>query len=251
MPSSVPLPANIESREINIKGRRIHYLQFGQGKPVVLLHGGASDSREWQPLMRYSASRPGEACYAFYAPDLPGFGESARDEKGYYLPDFTGFLLGFIDLLKLGRPALAGHSFGARVCLDAAAQPGTDISKLILIDASGLGKVSLFGRFLFAFFGVLRTILRKPQPHPKFLTKEGVDWNYVGDDALKSLKIPTLLIWKNPDPYMPIRNARRAERLIPGAKLVVLNGYGHAPHQQKNNEPFNKVLLDFLDSAKN
>jgi abhydrolase domain-containing protein 6 len=249
MPDTVPAATGIESREINVNGRRIHYLKCGQGKPVVLVHGGASDARDWLSLMKYGNSRPGEG-FTFYAPDLPGFGESARDEKGYYLPDYTEFLLSFIDLLKLDRPGLAGHSFGAQVCLDTAARPSSNISKIVLIDASGLGKVSLFGRMLFAFFGALRAILRKAQPYPKFLTKEGVDWDYVGDKILKSIKIPTLLIWKNPDPYMPIKNARRAAGLIPGAKLVVFKGYGHAPHKQKNKEPFNKVFLDFLDSGK-
>ena len=67
---------------------------------------------------------------------LPGFGESARSEKGYFITDFAEFLTGFIETLKLDRPALAGHSLGARVCLDTAGQPGSNVSKLILIDVS-------------------------------------------------------------------------------------------------------------------
>jgi len=39
--------------------------------------------------------------------------------------------------------------------------------------------------------------------------------------------------------------ARRAVKLIPGARLEVLPGYGHAPHGQ-NSEAFNRLLLDFL-----
>jgi pimeloyl-ACP methyl ester carboxylesterase len=237
------LPAsNIESFELNVRGHHIHYLKAGQGRPVVLVHGGASDSRDWLKLMR-----EGSGNFTFYAPDLPGFGKSARNEQGYFVTDFAEFLTGFIDVLKLDRPALVGHSLGARACLDAAGQPGSYISKLILIDASGLGRISPFGRVLFGFFSVLRKIRGKHQPNPRFLVKEGVDWDYVGDEALRSIKIPTLLIWKNPDPYMPLANARRAVRLIPGAELAVVKGYGHAPHQQKDNREFTRLALEFLN----
>jgi pimeloyl-ACP methyl ester carboxylesterase len=242
MPNTAQPDSNIRSFDLNVKGHQIHYLKAGKDRPMVLVHGGTSDSREWLKLMRENGDS-----FTFYAPDLPGFGESARNEKGYFVTDFADFLAGFIDILKLDRPALVGHSFGARACLDAAGLPGSNISKLILIDASGLGKVSAFGRFLFGFFAALRKARGKPQPYPMFLAKAGVDWDFVGDEALKNIKVPTLLIWKNPDPYMPLANARRAQKLIPGAELAVLKGYGHAPHQQKDSREFTSLALEFLN----
>ena len=241
MAKDMPAKNNIERRQTDFKGRRIHFLKAGQGPAVVLLHGGASNSSEWIRTMTVGGDR-----YTFYAPDLPGFGESDRDEHGYYLTDYTDFLIGFIDSLKLENPALAGHSFGARICIDTACRSKDNISKLVLIDASGLGNMSLFGTVLFNFFTTARKALRKPQPYPKFLSKEGVDWDYVGDEALKSIRAPTLLIWKSADPYLPLAIARRAARLIPGAELAVIGGYGHAPHQQNDNAPFNRLLLEFL-----
>jgi len=232
----------IASQFIVVNDRRVHYLKAGKGAPVVLLHGGASDSREWARTMTQYGDR-----FTFYAPDLPGFGQSDRDEKGYYLTDFSDFLLGFIRLTGLEKPALVGHSFGARVCLDTVRQPGNNISKLVLIDASGLGKMSPFGAVLFYFFKGMRAAIGKPQPFPRFLSKEGDNWDYVGNEALKSIKTPTLLIWKRTDPYLSLALARRAEELIPGAKLAVIPGYGHAPHQQNDNEPFNRLLVEFLD----
>ena len=233
---------SIEGRRLEVNGRRIFYLKAGSGPPVVLVHGGASDSRDWLNTMAALSGR-----FSFYAPDLIGFGQSDRDEKGYYLSDFSDFLLGFIDTLQIRNPVLVGHSFGARVCLDAARRHQEKISKLVLIDASGLGKISLLGNALFTFFWALRKLLRKPQPFPRFLSKEGDDYNRVGNEALQSLRLPTLLIWKSFDPYMPLAIARRAQELIPGAKLAVVNGYGHAPHQQNNSEDFKRILLDFLD----
>jgi len=231
---------SIESRRLEVNGRRIFYLKAGSGPPVVLVHGGASDSRDWLNTMAALSGR-----FSFYAPDLIGFGQSDRDEKGYYLSDFSDFLLGFIDTLQIRNPVLVGHSFGARVCLDVARRHREKISKLVLIDASGLGKISLLGNALFTFFWALRKLLGRPQPFPRFLAKEGEDYNWVGDEELRSLRASTLLIWKRHDPYMPVSLARRAEKLIPGARLEVLPGFGHAPNKQNINA-FTRVLLDFL-----
>jgi pimeloyl-ACP methyl ester carboxylesterase len=59
------------------------------------------------------------------------------------------------------------------------------------------------------------------------------------------LGVSTLFIWKRYDPYFPVSQARRAAKLIPGARMEVLPGYGHAPNKQ-NSEAFNRLLLDFL-----
>lgn len=130
--------------------------------------------------------------------------------------------------------------------MDAALKRQEQVSKLVLVDASGLDKITMFGSVLMTFFWALRKVLRRPQPYPRFLAKEGEDYNRVGDDELRRLRMPTLLIWKQLDPYFPVSIARRAEKLIPGARLALLPGYGHAPHQQ-NSDAFNRLLLDFLD----
>jgi len=233
--------SGIESLQLKVNGHRIHYLKSGTGAPVVLAHGGASDSRDWVNTMATLSHR-----FTLYAPDLIGFGQSDRNENGYYLSDFSDFLLEFMDTLELRSAVLVGHSFGARVCLEVARLHQERVQKLILIDASGLGKISALGNALFTTFWALRKLLRRPQPFPRFLSKEGDNYNYVGSEALQNIQTPTLLIWKRFDPYMPLSVARRAQEIMPGAKLAVLPGYGHAPHQQ-NNEAFNRILLDFLD----
>ena len=233
--------ANIERLKLNVNGYRTHYLKAGEGPPVLLVHGGASDSRDWLDTMNELAHR-----YTFYAPDLIGFGQNERNEDGYYLSDFSNFLLGFIDTLGLEKPVLVGHSFGARVCLDVALQDGERVGKLVLIDASGLGKVSRFGSSLLTVFWALRKLFGKPQPYPKFLVREGDDYDHVGINNLAGLAVPTLLVWKSLDPYLPLSNAQQAVKVIPGARLETVPGYGHAPHQQ-NSEVFNRLLLEFID----
>ena len=231
----------IEGLKLKVNGHQVHYLKAGSGPAVVLIHGGASDSRDWVGTMKSLAHR-----YCLYAPDLIGFGLSERKSSGYYISDFSEFILGFIEMLGLESPALVGHSFGGRLCLEVALGHPEKLRQLVLVDASGLGKVALWGHILVTGFWAARQLLRHPQPFPRFLMREGDDSNWLCVDELPDLKVPTLLIWKRHDPYLPLASARRAAKLIPSAQLVIVPGYGHAPHGQ-NQDAFNRILLDFLN----
>ena len=228
------------SLTVEVKGHRAHYLKAGGGPPVVLVHGGASDSRDWLNTSPALADR-----FSVYAPDLIGFGRSSRRADGYYLSDFSDFILEFIERLGLKEPALVGHSLGGRVCLGVALRHPEKVSRLVLVDAAGLGRVSRFGTVFFGAFWRLRKLLRRPQPYPQFLARDGEDNDWLCVDKLPGLKTPTLLVWKRHDPYLPVSIARLAEKLIPGARLAVVPGYGHAP-QVQNPAAFNRLLLDFL-----
>ncbi len=231
----------MESLKLRVGDNQAHYLKAGSGPPVVLIHGGASDSRDWEGTMAALSHR-----YSLYAPDLIGFGLSDRNKDGYYLSDFSDFILGFMETLGLEHPVLVGHSFGGRLCLEIALRYPEKVRKLVLLDAAGVGKVSILGNIILTGFWVLRKLLRLRQPYPKFLAREGEDTQWLCVDELPNLKTPTLIIWKRHDLYLPLTLAYRAKALIPRAHLKVLPGYGHAPHGQ-NKDAFNRLLLDFLD----
>jgi pimeloyl-ACP methyl ester carboxylesterase len=233
----------VDYLKANVNGYQAHYLKAGSGRPVVLIHGGASDARDWLDTMAALAHR----C-TLYAPDLLGFGQNERKSEGYYLSEFSDFILEFMGTLGLQSPNLVGHSFGGRICLDIALQHPERVNKLVLVDSSGLGKVSRFGTAFLTGFWVIRQLFRIPQPYPKFLAREGDDPDWACVDKLPELKTPTLVIWKRHDPYLPLAVARRAVAAMPAARLVILPGYGHAPHK-KNQDAFNRYLLDYLDSG--
>lgn len=62
---------------------------------------------------------------------------------------------------------------------------------------------------------------------------------------LATLSMPVLLIWGGNDPIFPVENATRAHRLLPGSRLVVLEGAGHTPQAERPDE-FNRAVLDFV-----
>ena len=68
----------IKSRFAKVNGVRLHYLAAGQGEPVILLHGYAQTSHMWRPLIAELAKT-----HTVIAPDLRGFGQSAKLPFGY------------------------------------------------------------------------------------------------------------------------------------------------------------------------
>ncbi len=232
----------IQSQKVMVGQRQAHYLKAGEGLPVVLLHGGASDSRDWVGTMSALSHR-----YTLYAPDLIGFGQSERSDDGYYLSDFCEFAAGFIQAVGLDSFVLVGHSLGGRISVDIALRYPERVRKLVLLNSMGFGNVARLGNFLGAATWALRKLWRQSQPYPRFLTGDGErdGWNCL--EQLPGVKVPSLLVWKRFDTYVPVSMGRKAAALIPHAHFVVFPGFGHAPHVQNGNT-FNRLLSDFLDA---
>ncbi len=183
--------------------------------------------------------------FTCYAPDMPGFGKNERDEKGYYLSDFVETMEDFILALGLENPDIVGHSFGARVGTGIAVRSKVKVRRLVLVDAIGFGKVTVYSSALMTIFWALRKVFRLPDPYPTYRYRKGDDIYWGCKEEAKTLNLPVLLIWKSRDPYMPVSHAYKAQQLIPGSKLEIIPGFGHAPNKE-NPEVFTKLALEFL-----
>lgn len=233
----------VEQLSLDIDGHRIHCLKAGSGRPVLLMHGGASDSRDWAETMQALAHS-----YTCYAPDMIGYGRSDKEKGGYRLSDFVRTTQGLIQRLNLSSITLVGHSLGGRVCLEIAFRHPELIHGLVLVDTVGFAKLAWWGGFLGAAAWAIRRALRRPQPYPRFLVEDGEDKDWRCLDRLPSLSVPTLLVWNSRDPYYSVSAALQAKELIPQAHLEIYPRYGHAPHKQ-NRESFNRLLLGFLNRS--
>lgn len=230
----------VESFRLSVNGHQAHYLKAGSDNPVVLLHGGASDSRDWLGTLDVLAPS-----YTCYAPDLIGYGCSEGMKEGYYLSDFVEFAMGFTEALGLHSSVMVGHSLGGRVCLEIALRYPERVRRLVLINTAGFSKLGRWGALLGTLAWQGRRLLRLRQPYPKFLKENGKYSDWVCLNELPSLRVPTLVVWSRHDLYYSLAGARKAVELMPEARLEVLPCRGHAPHVRRR-DSFNRVLLDFL-----
>src|SRR5882672_9184523 len=98
---------------IDVAGTRIAYRRAGKGPPLVLLHGGPSDSREWRHQLDGLADE-----FAVVAWDMPGCGQSADPPEHFRTRDYADTLVAFIEALGLDRPHVLGLSFGSGLALE-------------------------------------------------------------------------------------------------------------------------------------
>ncbi|WP_100227936.1 alpha/beta fold hydrolase [Cupriavidus basilensis] len=119
----------------DVDGCRVVWRRFGEGQPVVLLHGGHGSWLHWVRNIEVLAAHR-----AVWAPDMPGFGES--DDIASDLSVMTGTLVKGIRQLPGcdGAVSLAGFSFGGLVAANVAASLGT-ASRLALLGSGGHGGI--------------------------------------------------------------------------------------------------------------
>ena len=104
----------IQMDRIDVGGIRIAYRRAGMGPPLVLLHGGPSDSREWHYQLEGLSDE-----FAVVAWDMPGCGQSADPPEHFlHTRDFADCLVAFIEALGLRQPHVLGLSFGSGLALE-------------------------------------------------------------------------------------------------------------------------------------
>ncbi len=121
---------HIDDRFAEVNGVRLHYLTAGKGHPVILLHGYAQTSRMWRPLIVELAKS-----HTVIAPDLRGFGQSAKPVKGYEKKTLAQDVHALATSLGFQRSTVVGHDIGLMVAYAYAAQYPTEVDRIVLMDA--------------------------------------------------------------------------------------------------------------------
>ena len=120
---------NIRHHTVHANGIRQHYLDAGEGPPVVLLHGFPETSYAW----RYQIPALAEK-YRVIAPDLRGYGETDKPATGYDKRNMSLDVAELLNSLGIGRVALVGHDRGARVATRFAKDHPGRIDRLVVMD---------------------------------------------------------------------------------------------------------------------
>jgi|HubBroStandDraft_1064217.scaffolds.fasta_scaffold27833_3 pimeloyl-ACP methyl ester carboxylesterase len=268
-------------RSVALFGQKIEYYDVGSGPVVVLLHGLGSSARgDWGAcIMKLSAH------HRVLAPDQLGFGASDRPIIDYGIQTWVDFLGEFLRVEKVEDFALAGESLGgwiaAQYSIQAlSAQPATSPSfalprpaRLVLVDAGGhrhlaeaIGQggpgLSLAGSkaLLSAIYvDPARSTDDAARAQFAMSLSKGDGWTIHSllsnrsilaecvDDKLGQITIPTLVVWGAGDRLVPVEDGRDFASRIPGARLVIIAGSGHAPEIEKSGE-FLAAVEPFLDS---
>jgi uncharacterized protein (TIGR02271 family) len=116
---------------IDVEGVRLHYIDKGQGEPIVLLHGNGSMIQDFiiSGLVDLLASQ-----YRVIAFDRPGYGYSKRPRGRSWNPIAQARVLRIaLQQLQVTHPVVLGHSWGTMVALALALQSPAYVRSLVLI----------------------------------------------------------------------------------------------------------------------
>lgn len=115
---------------IEIDGNRIHYVDVGEGRPIVFLHGLGAQLHHFRSTL-FGRFDPG---YRLIALDRPGSGYSVRASGATgRLPEQAEIVRRFIETLRLEKPLVVGHSLGGAIALTLAVEHPEAISGVALL----------------------------------------------------------------------------------------------------------------------
>ena len=222
--------------KINIKSININYIQYGEGKDIVLLHGWGQNIEMMKPIGDNLCDR-----FRITILDLPGFGESDEPNDIWNISDYSDMLEEFINKLKIKKPIIMGHSFGGRVAIRYSSNH--PVEKLVLFGApciriqeelplhikvlKTLKKIpglNDFGEYMKKYIGSRDYKAASPVMRQILV-------NVVNEDLSKyarEIEEPTLLIWGENDTEAPVNDARELEKIMIDAGLIILPGTHYA-----------------------
>jgi pimeloyl-ACP methyl ester carboxylesterase len=130
--TSRPQRASIARVKVTVRGLPVHYVEHGEGRPIVLLHGRPADHRlmttAFEPI--FEARAGWRRIYL----DLPGMGETPGADWIRSLDEVLDIVDGAIGAILDGTPfALAGASYGGYLALGLMHRRGDDVAGLALI----------------------------------------------------------------------------------------------------------------------
>lgn len=215
----------------------------------IFLHGWGCDHSKLRALDQFL-----EGQNSLFV-DLPPFGKSGQNLKGWSVFTYANMVIGLCEKLGIKGFNLIGHSFGGRICILLATLCKEQTEKLVLIDSAGVKPK----RSMKYYFNVFRYKLRKRfnldvsnfgSADYKALASEqrAVFSNIVNthlDEFLPLIYANTLIIFGENDKTTPIYMAKKLNRKIKNSKLVILHGCGHFCVEEKKLE-VSLLLKNFL-----
>ena len=272
------------SRFAEVDGIRVHYQEAGNAADptVVLIHGFSSSTLVWSKVFL----RLADAGFRVITLDLQGYGYSGKPHNGEYtIESQARMVVGLLEKLGIERASVVGSSYGGAVAATCALDYPNRVRELVLVGAVAnndptkylllrLFALPVIGDFVAPLLIGSRTLLRRRmkrvyERHQLMVDERRVEARHrplrtanvqraivrtvrrweaerIERDA-HLIKQPTLLIWGDNDPDIPLPNGEHLNRLIPGSRLIVFRNCGHLPHEEYP-IGFTEVVADYLQA---
>jgi 3-oxoadipate enol-lactonase len=259
--------------EMFTHGIRLHYVQAGQGVPLLMVHGYPLDHTLWQPQLDGLSD-----IAQVVAPDLRGFGQSAAPEGVYTMDVQADDLAALLDVLKVEQGMVCGLSMGGYIALAFWRKYAARVRALILVDTRAgadapaarqarldmVEQVKQHGSRSAADAMLPRLLAESTRrsrvdlvefAHAMMLRQSptGIIGAQLGmaerpdsTPMLSTITVPTLAVFGAEDVITPAETeGRLLAEVIPNARLVVIPNAGHLSNLEQP-EAFNAAVHEFI-----
>jgi pimeloyl-ACP methyl ester carboxylesterase len=246
----------VKSEYVDAGGYRLHYFEAapsnGGGTPLVLVHGLGARGEDWAAMIPALAAQG----FHVYAPDLLGYGRSAKPDVDYSISLAEQTVVQFMQAVHVPRADVGGWSMGGWVVMKLAMDRPEMVDRLAIYDSAGVYFPASWEPELFTpsdVIGVTKLIgmlSPKPQPLPGFVAEaalrklEANAWvirrsmtamtngRDLLDFRLYKISQPMLIMWGAQDELIPVSVGESIHKSVPQSVLNIVEGCGHlAPEQ--------------------
>jgi len=246
-----PLPPAAITGYADNEGARIWYASFGDGPPVVLLHGGLGNAGNFG----YQVPALLDAGYRVIAIDSRGQGRSTRDEQRYTYQLMASDTRAVTDALGIAKAAIVGWSDGAATGIVMAKETPERVTGVFFfaccVDETGLHPFRLtpvieriYNHHVREYAALSPVVGGFEKMRDDLGPMQQGEPNYSAAD-MGTIRVPVWSVVGENDEFIKAEHAEYIARSIPGARFVLLPGVSHfAPMQRP--ELFNDTVLEFL-----
>jgi pimeloyl-ACP methyl ester carboxylesterase len=237
---------------IELTGGRVWYEESGTGEPLLLIHGGAVDTRFFKDNVPALAER-----FRVIGTDLWGHGRSPDREGPYSLASFSDDVAELIERVAGGRAHVVGHSIGAAVALTLALAHPERVDRLVMIsggydinaDEPSPMSIEDMVAGTVAFLGTTYgEVSPDGEEHFAIVTRKDFELSArepaLTPEEVGGIRARTLVMVADDD-ITSLEHSVDMYRAIANSELSVVPGTSHFLLQEKP-ALVNAILLDFL-----
>ncbi|MGG1679996.1 alpha/beta fold hydrolase [Neobacillus sp. NRS-1170] len=243
----------------------VPYMHFGNGQPLVLIHGLGEVKEGWHNQFELADQ------FELIIPDLRGHGECTKTE-GITIQNFAADVIGLLKELEIENAHILGLSMGGAVAQEIYRQEPSIIRSLLLIStfhyipkifkgllfenrkakfeslsSSGSQSEYLAHMALYSWNkGIMEKFSHIFQPkHQIFMDSLKACLEVNNHSLLPKIQVPTLIIGSQYDSVLPVWIQACMHKLIPHSKFIIMRNTGHLAKLEVKNR-FNRLLRSFL-----
>jgi len=253
------VPNNSEGNFIEVNGINMYYEKYGDGPPLILLHGGTvTGQANWSEHIPIYAEH-----FTVFVPDSRGQGKTSNQSRKLSYPLMAEDIASFIQSLGLEKTSICGWSDGAQVAVELGmknielvamvvggafatfSQEAADTFRSMGLEAPGKVNFELVQEALPERVGMWKQI---HDDWKNTLVDISTLWltpfNYSEKDLAK-ISTPTLVLLGDRDQFIDVEEAVILYRMIPNSELVILPNADHSVSIGQV-DTFSSTVLEFL-----